>query len=172
MALVALAIRLARFRHARMPRFLTRLRISQQRRDRIGKIGADFREAAGTLRRMGRTPLALLTLVTLGHIAARLLVLPALVGPGVSLANSEPLLGWPFLLLYGGRLIPAPGGAGLIETAFAATLGGHVPDTQLGPLAFWWRFYTFHLTAIAGWVVFVAAFGWRKRGGVDARATR
>jgi len=50
-------------------------------------------------------------------------------------------------------------GAGLVETGFAATLGGHVPDAQLGSLAFWWRFYTFHLAAIAGWLVLVACTG-------------
>ena len=167
LALVAFAVRLAPSQDARAPRILTRLRISEQRWGRIKKIAADFREAAGRLRRMGRIHLALLALTTLGHIAARLLTLPALVGPGVALANPEPLFGWPFFLLYGGRLIPAPGGAGLIETGFAATVAGHVPDAQLGSLAFWWRFYTFHLVAIAGWLTFVAASGRRKRGGVD-----
>ncbi len=176
-ALVALAVRLAPSRDARAPRLLARLWISEPRWDRIKKIAADFREAAGALRRMGRIHLALLALATLGHIAARLLILPALVGPGIALANPEPLLGWPFFLLYGGRLVPAPGGAGLVETGFAATLGGHVPDAQLGSLAFWWRFYTFHLVAIAGWLVLVAVSGRWKKGGTDAgagngRATR
>lgn len=176
-ALVALALRLAPSRDSRAPRPLTRLRISEQRSDRIKKIAADFRQAAGALGRMRRIHLALLALATLAHIAARLLILPALVGPSVALANPEPILGWPFFLLYGGRLIPAPGGAGLVETGFAATLAGHVPDTQLGSLAFWWRFYTFHLTAIAGWLVLVAVSGRLKKGGADAgagdgRATR
>lgn len=162
LALVAVAVRLAPSRDARTPGFLARLRISDQRWDRIRKTAADFREAAGALRRVGRIHIVLLALATLGHIAARLLVLPALVGPGVALADPEPILGWPFFLLYGGRLIPAPGGAGLVETGFAATLGGHMPDAQLGSLAFWWRFYTFHLTAIAGWVVLVISTGRRK----------
>lgn len=176
LALVAFAVRLAPSRDARASRLLTGLRISEQRWDRIRKIAADFREAAGALGRLRRIHLALLALATLGHIAARLLILPALAGPSVTLANPEPILGWPFFLLYGGRLIPAPGGAGLVETGFAATLGGHVPDAQLGSLAFWWRFYTFHLAAIAGWLVLAAVAG-RKKGGADAgagdgRATR
>ena len=163
LALVAFAVRLAPSRDARAPRFLTRLRNSEQRWERIRTIATDFREAGGALRRVRRLHLVLLALVTLGHIAARLLILPALVGPSVALANPEPILAWPFFLLYGGALIPAPGGAGLVETGFAATLGGHVPDAQLGSLAFWWRFYTFHLAAIAGWFVLVAFTGRRGR---------
>lgn len=167
LALVAFAVRLTPSRDARAPRFLTRMRNSEQRWKRIRTIAADFREAAGALRRMRRIHLALLALATLGHIAARLLILPVLVGPGAALANPEPLVAWPFFLLYGGRLIPAPGGAGLVETGFAATLGGHVPDGQLGSLAFWWRFYTFHLAAIAGWIVLAVSTG--RRGGGRAR---
>ena len=155
LTLVTLAVRLAPSRDSRAPRLLARLRISEERWERITTVAADFREAAGALRRMSRGHLALLGLATVGHISARLLTLPALVGPTATLANPEPLVAWPFFLLYGGALIPAPGGAGLIEAGFAATVGGHVPDEQLGPLAFWWRFYTFHLMAIAGWVVLV-----------------
>ena len=166
-ALVALAVRLAPSRDVGAPRGLKRLRISEQRWDRIKTIAADFREAAGALRRTGGIHIVLLALATLGHIAARILVLPALVGPSAALENPEPIVAWPFFLLYGGRLIPAPGGAGLVEAGFAATLGGHVPDAQLGSLAFWWRFYTFHLTAIAGWLVLVVAAGRRRGGGID-----
>ena len=169
LALVAFAVRFAPSRDTRAPGFLTRLRNSEQRWERIRTIAADFRDAAGALRRVRRIHLAMLALATLGHIAARLLVLPALVGPSTTLANPEPLLAWPFFLLYGGALIPAPGGAGLVETGFAATLAGHVPDAQLGSLAFWWRFYTFHLAAIAGWLVLVVSTGRRKGGGGDGR---
>ena len=153
LTLVALAVRLAPSRHSRAPRLLKRLRLSGERWSRIATVAADFREAAGALRRITRGHLALLVLATAGHIAARLLTLPALAGPAATLANPGPLLAWPFFLLYGGALIPAPGGAGLVEAGFAATIGGHVPDELLGPLAFWWRFHTFHLMAIAGWLV-------------------
>lgn len=175
-ALVALAVRLAPSGDARAPRLPRRLRISEQRWDRIKTIADDFREATGALRQVAGIYLVLLALATLGHIAARLLILPALAGPSAALADPEPLVAWPFFLLYGGRLIPAPGGAGLVEAGFAATLGGHVPDAQLGSLAFWWRFYTFHLTAIVGWLVLVISAGRRKggrigenRGGAKAR---
>ena len=163
LTLVALAVRLAPSRDSRAPRLLARFRLSEERWTRIATVAADFREAAGALRRMSRVHLALLGLATVGHISARLLTLPVLVGPTATLANPEPFLAWPFFLLYGGSLIPAPGGGGLIEAGFAVTVGGHVPDDQLGSLAFWWRFYTFHLMAIAGWLVLVFS-SWRGKG--------
>ena len=115
LTLVALAVRLAPSRDSRAPRLLTRFRLSEERWERIATMAADFREAAGALRRMSRVHLALLGLATVGHISARLLTLPVLVGPTATLANPEPFLAWPFFLLYGGSLIPAPGGGGLIE---------------------------------------------------------
>ena len=117
LTLVALAVRLAPSRDSRAPRLLTRFRLSEERWERIATMAADFREAAGALRRMRRVHLALLALATVG----------------------------------------------LIEAGFAVTVGGHVPDDQLGSLAFWWRFYTFHLMAIAGWLVLVFS-SWRGKG--------
>ena len=35
-----------------------------------------------------------------------------------------PLVLWPLALFYGGVVVPAPGGGGFIEGAFAATLSG------------------------------------------------
>ena len=42
---------------------------------------------------MSRVHLALLGLATVGHISARLLTLPVLVGPTATLANPEPFPG-------------------------------------------------------------------------------
>ena len=155
LTIVGFAVGLAPSREATAPRFLQRLGVGGARWERIVQVAADFREAAGTLRRIRILPLALLAFATVGHIAARLLVLPALAGPATVLANPEALVAWPFFLLYGGSLIPAPGGAGLIEAGFVTMVGGYLPAAQVGAFAFWWRFYTFHLPAVLGWIVMV-----------------
>lgn len=153
LTIVGFAVRLAPSREATAPRFLQRFGVRGARWERIVRVAADFREAAGALRHIRALPLALLAFATIGHIAARLLVLPALAGPATVLANPEALVAWPFFLLYGGSLIPAPGGAGLIEAGFVTMVGDYLPAAQVGAFAFWWRFYTFHLPAALGWIV-------------------
>ena len=80
-------------------------------------------------------------------------VLPALVrfaDPTVPLA---PLVLWPLMLLYGAGVAPAPGGGGVIEVAYRATLGDVIPQALLGTTLVWWRFYTFYLPMLLGAIV-------------------
>ena len=163
LTLVGLAVRLAPTRDSSAPRLLQRLGVTGPRWERLVGIAADFRQAAGALRRMSSVHVLLLAAATLGHIAARLLVLLALAGTEFASANLAELLGWPFFLLYGAPLIPAPGGGGAIETGFAFWVGDHLPTEKLGALAFWWRFYTFHLFALVGWLVITMHTGRKRR---------
>ncbi len=173
LTIVGFAVGLAPSPDATAPRILQRFGMSGARWERIVQVAADFREAAGALRRMRALPLALLAFATVGHIAARLLVLPALAGPATVLANPEALVAWPFFLLYGGALIPAPGGAGLVEAGFVTMVGDYLPAARVGAFAFWWRFYTFHLLAALGWIVLVLTrcgeAGRRSASGLDSK---
>ncbi|MCY4573202.1 MAG: lysylphosphatidylglycerol synthase transmembrane domain-containing protein [Gemmatimonadetes bacterium] len=153
LTLVGLAVRLAPSRDSSAPRLLQRLGVTGARWERVVRIAADFRQAASALRRMSWVYLLLLAVATVGHVGARLLTLPALAGSDVAAESLPELLGAGFFLLYGGALIPAPGGAGVIEAVFAEMLGDNLPREQLGALTFWWRFYTSHLFALLGWLV-------------------
>ena len=53
-------------------------------------------------------------------------------------------------LFYGGVVVPAPGGGGFIEGAFAATLGSAIPAGIFAASLLWWRFYTFYLYLLVG----------------------
>lgn len=153
LTLVGVAVWLAPTRDSTAPRLLQRFGVTGPRWERLVTIAADFRQAAGALRRMSQVHLALLAAATVGHIGARLLVLPALAGSALASENLAELLGWPFFLLYGAPMIPLPAGGGAIEAGFVYWVGEHLPAEKLGGLLFWWRFYTFHLFALAGWLV-------------------
>ncbi len=153
LTLVGLAVWLAPTRDSTAPRLLQRLGVKGPRWERVVEVAADFRQAAGALRRISPMHMLLLAAATVGHIAARLVTLPALAGREIAAENLAQLLGWPFFLLYGAPLIPAPGGAGVIEGGFAQLVGDSLPREKLGALTFWWRFYTSHLFALVGWLV-------------------
>jgi hypothetical protein len=55
-------------------------------------------------------------------------------------------------LFYGGVVVPAPGGGGFIEGAFAATLSSAIPAGIFAASLLWWRFYTFYLYLLVGGV--------------------
>lgn len=153
LTLVGVAVWLAPTRDSSAPRLLQRVGVTGPRWERLVTIAADFRQAAGALKRISPVRLSLLAAATVGHIGARLLVLPALAGSDFASDNLAELLGWPFFLLYGAPLIPIPAGGGAIETGFVYWVGEHLPAERLGALLFWWRFYTFHLFALIGWLV-------------------
>ncbi|MFP4624557.1 MAG: hypothetical protein ACLFRX_10295, partial [Gemmatimonadota bacterium] len=90
------------------------------------------------------------------HILARFAILPALAWGQVHGEGMAALIGWPFFLLYGGALVPSPGGGGAVEAGFAVALGGLLDSTYLAGLLIWWRFYTFYLPAILGGLVLLA----------------
>lgn len=94
-------------------------------------------------------------LASVAHVAARVLVLPGLVYgagalAGMSRASVAPLVLWPLALSYGGVVAPVPGGGGVIEAAFAATLAGSIPRRIFGASLIWWRVYTFYAYVVLG----------------------
>lgn len=89
--------------------------------------------------------LLLALLSSVGHIAARLTILPAIVFAYDASVPLAPLIFWPLALIYGGAAVPAPAGGGLMEVGFKAALDGAVPSAIFGAALIWWRFYTFYL---------------------------
>jgi hypothetical protein len=88
-------------------------------------------------------------LMSVLHVVARMCVLPAIVfgtrtGLPTTLATLAPLVVWPLALQYGAGVAPAPGGGGVVEAAFTATLRHAVPSRIFGASLIWWRFYTFY----------------------------
>ena len=57
---------------------------------------------------------------------------------------------WPLALFYGAVIAPVPGGGGIVEVGFKATLGGIIPVALFGASLVWWRFYTFYLYILLG----------------------
>lgn len=89
------------------------------------------------------------------HVCFKVTALPVLVflgdrAFGVTMDTLAPLVLYPLALFYGGVVVPAPGGGGFIEGAFAATLKGAIPVGIFAASLVWWRFYTFYLYIVVG----------------------
>ena len=89
------------------------------------------------------------------HVLFKVATLPLLVYLGdrsfpVTMDSLAPLVLWPLALFYGGVVVPAPGGGGFIEGAFAATLKDAIPTNIFAASLIWWRFYTFYLYILVG----------------------
>jgi uncharacterized membrane protein YbhN (UPF0104 family) len=89
------------------------------------------------------------------HVLCKVAVLPLLVFLGdpsfaLSMDSLAPLVLWPLALFYGGVVVPAPGGGGFIEGAFAVTLKTAIPAGIFAATLVWWRFYTFYLYIVVG----------------------
>ena len=89
------------------------------------------------------------------HVLAKVAMLPVLVVLAdptfpFTLDTLAPLVLWPLALFYGGVAVPAPGGGGFIEGAFAATLSGTIPAGLFAAALLWWRFYTYYLYLLVG----------------------
>lgn len=119
-----------------------------------------FRRALGQLRGFPVKGAIGVVALSVLRVGARLAVLPLLVVPVAPGTPLEPLVGWPFLLLYTAALLPPPGGGGSVEVAFALLLGPHLPSVVLGGVLVWWRVYTFYLGAFVG--ALLAAGGQRR----------
>lgn len=102
------------------------------------------REGVVALRAANKRILAVSLLMSVLHILPRLMILPIIVWSFDSTVPVAPLIIWPMALLYGGAVVPAPGGGGVIEVGFSAALAGTIPAAFLGPALVWWRFYTFY----------------------------
>jgi uncharacterized membrane protein YbhN (UPF0104 family) len=103
---------------------------------------------------------SLMTLAFAGsvlHVLFKVATLPILVFLGdpafpFTMDTLAPLVLWPLALFYGGVAVPAPGGGGFIEGAFAAVLSNAIPAGIFAASLLWWRFYTFYLYILVGGV--------------------
>jgi hypothetical protein len=112
-----------------------------------------IRTSVGGLRRASLPLMGGALAASIVHVLLRLAILPVIVlalAPGVALS---PLVLWPLVFLYGGAVAPAPGGGGVVEIAFRATLHDVIPATAFGSALIWWRFYTFYLYILFGALV-------------------
>jgi uncharacterized membrane protein YbhN (UPF0104 family) len=114
-----------------------------------------LRHSVDAVRRARGGLMTLAFLASVVHVAARVLVLPGLVWGAGALADTSaravaPLVLWPLALSYGGVVAPVPGGGGVIEAAFAATLSGAIPARVFGASLIWWRVYTFYAYVVLG----------------------
>lgn len=92
------------------------------------------------------------------HVICKVATLPVIVFLGdpafaLTMESLAPLVLWPLALFYGGAAVPAPGGGGVIEGAFATTLVNAIPAGIFAASLLWWRFYTFYLYLIVGGLV-------------------
>ena len=109
-----------------------------------------IRASVGGLRRASPSLMGGALLFSVAHVLLRLTILPVIVlslAPDVPLS---PLVLWPLVFLYGGAVAPAPGGGGVVEIAFRATLHDVIPDVAFASALIWWRFYTFYLYILLG----------------------
>lgn len=161
--LAGVAIWAARSAGSDPPGWWTSLRLTPARWRSLQEQGRAFIEHAADLRRVPwPTNLGLLA-ATMAHMAARVLVLAALVQgwTGIPEGGLTALILWPFALLYLGTLLPPPGGGGVLEVSFASALGGVLGPSMLPASLLWWRVYTYYLPAAIGGLVLMA--GRRKR---------
>ena len=132
---------------------------------RLGMHAGRWRSVQRTLRQLRtslsslRTANRWLMLCAFGgsvvHVLFKVATLPLLVYLGdrsfpVTMDSLAPLVLWPLALFYGGVVVPAPGGGGFIEGAFAATLMDAIPTNIFAASLIWWRFYTFYLYILVG----------------------
>jgi len=132
------------------PQILASVGLTDERWARLQETAMDFRDRAAELRYLPTGVTAGILGLSLVHVLARLAVLPVLAGIGAGALAWGPLLAWPLLLLYGGALIPSPGGGGVVELSFAAGLDSVLPAGDLAGTLVWWRVYTHYLGALMG----------------------
>lgn len=137
------------------PRWWARVGLSDRRWRVLRVMARRFRHRAKTLGHLPPVLLAAIGLVTVIHITGRLAVLPALAVGRVHGSAVAALVGWPFLLLYAGAMVPTPAGGGAVEAAFAATLTTVLGAGDVAAMLLWWRVYTFYVPAILGGALFI-----------------
>jgi uncharacterized membrane protein YbhN (UPF0104 family) len=152
----AIALLLAkRNAHGPPPNWARAIRLNAGRWRAVQRTLRQLRDAVTMLRhsRVGVMMLALAASVV--HVCGKVATLPILVFLGdptfhLSMNTLAPLVLWPLALFYGGVVVPAPGGGGFIEGAFAATLSHAIPAGIFAASLLWWRFYTFYLYIVVG----------------------
>jgi len=143
--------------HARgpMPAWAARLRVSAVRWRAVQQLLRGLRRSVSALRHAHPGHMALALGGSVLHVLGKVATLPLLVflsAPEfpLTLDSLAPLVLWPLALFYGGVVVPAPGGGGFIEGAFAALLTDAIPPAVFVSSLLWWRFYTFYLYVLVG----------------------
>ena len=138
-----------------VPRWLATVGVRAGPWRALQRLLRGVRSAVGSLRQAhpGRMLLAFGGSVL--HVLFKVATLPLLVFLSdptfpMTMDTLAPLVLWPLALFYGGAAVPAPGGGGVIEGAFAATLSSAIPEAIFAASLLWWRFYTFYLYLLVG----------------------
>lgn len=152
----AVALLLSR-RNARgpVPQWATRVGLHAGRWRAIQNTLRHVRDGLHALRHASVPRMSIAFAGSVVHVICKVSVLPALVFLGdrsfaLTMDSLAPLVLWPLALFYGGVVVPAPGGGGFIEGAFATTLKNAIPSGLFAASLIWWRFYTFYLYVIVG----------------------
>ncbi len=132
------------------PTWAVRLGLGAGRWRAVQRTLRSLRESVESLRTANPLMMGVALLGSLIHVLFKVATLPLLVYLGdrsfaLTMDSLAPLVLWPLALFYGGVVVPAPGGGGFIEGAFAATLKGAIPAGIFAASLVWWRFYTFYI---------------------------
>jgi len=158
-AVVVSSVGVAAFFVSRMPdkdppRLWMRLNLGVGRWESLRGTTRDFRRQVARLKEVPARFIAGILGMTLLHMAARLVILPALVLPLAAVSTESvaltDLVLRPFFVLYATALLPPPGGGGGVELTFATLLEGVLDGPTLAATLIWWRVYTFYLSAALG----------------------
>lgn len=141
--------------HGPPPAIARRLGFHAGRWRGVQRILRQLRSSVDSVRRSRAGLMSLAMFGSVLHVCFKVASLPLLVYLGdrtfpVTMDTLAPLVLWPLALFYGGVVVPAPGGGGFIEGAFAATLKGAIPAGIFAASLVWWRFYTFFLYIVVG----------------------
>ncbi|MBY0491771.1 MAG: flippase-like domain-containing protein [Gemmatimonadaceae bacterium] len=139
------------------PAWARRLRLHAGRWRAVQRTLRALRSSVQALRTANPLLMLLAFAGSVLHVLGKVATLPILVyvadrGFPLTMDTLAPLVLWPLALFYGGVAVPAPGGGGFIEGAFAATLKSAIPPAIFVASLVWWRFYTFYLYILVGGV--------------------
>lgn len=136
------------------PCWAQRIRLHGKRWEIVQRWSDRVRATVDAFRRMRYGWAALSLVASVTHVCARFTILPAIVYASTSArVPLAPLVMWPFGIIYGAGVVPAPGGGGAVELAFRAALGRLIPSHAFAASLVWWRFYTFYLYIALGALV-------------------
>lgn len=150
------------------PGWWLRVKLNERQWRVLRVVARRFRHRSRALEHLSAHEYVLVALASIVHIAGRLAVLPALAIGRILPGGLAGILGWTFVLLYGGAMVPTPAGGGAIEAGFAMALADSLPEGDLGGLLVWWRFYTLYLPAAVGGVVLLLGGIMLKRATAEA----
>jgi uncharacterized membrane protein YbhN (UPF0104 family) len=146
-----------RHAHGPPPAWARRLGLHAGRWRAVQRQLRQLRASVRALRGANVARMLVAYLASVVHIVGKVAVLPAIVFLAdrmfpLTMETLAPLVLWPLALFYGGVVVPAPGGGGVIEGAFALALGDAIPAGTFAAALLWWRFYTYYIYLLVGGV--------------------